>query len=77
MFNKIEVDEIQSLCDKYARHISKCKKKIPAQNEILMALEDKVKEFSSTMPVVVALRNDKLKENHLQQIKDIIGVNFD
>jgi len=42
-----------------------------------MALEDKVKEFSSTMPVVVALRNDKLKENHLQQIKDIIGVNFD
>lgn len=77
MFNKIDVEEIQSLCDKYARYVSKCKKKIPAQNEILIGLEKKVKEFSSTMPVVVALRNDKLKEHHLQQIKDIIGVNFD
>jgi hypothetical protein len=77
MFSQIDVDQIQSLCDKYARHVSKCKKKIPITNEILLKLEQKVKEFSTTMPVVVALRNKQLKENHLQNIKDIIGVDFD
>jgi len=59
MFFDIDVDEIQALCDKYARNVSKCKKKIPNTNEILIELEKKVKEFQNTMPVVVALRNDQ------------------
>ena len=36
-----------------------------------------VDTFKAAMPVVIALRNDNLKYEHWQEIKGLIGVDFD
>lgn len=46
-------------------------------NVIQEQLKSKVETFKEAMPIVIALRNDKLQESHWQQIKDHIGKEFD
>lgn len=42
-------------------------------NPIQKKLKDLVDTFKGAMPIVVALRNDHLKEYHWKEIKDLIN----
>lgn len=45
-------------------------------NPIQKKLKDLVDTFRGAMPIVVALRNDNLKESHWKEIKDLINADF-
>ena len=42
-----------------------------------MRLKELVDTFKGAMPIVVALRNENLKEHHWKEIKDLIQADFD
>lgn len=46
-------------------------------NPIQQKLKYLVDQFKGAMPIVVAFRNDNLKEYHWKQIKDMIQADFD
>ena len=41
-------------------------------NMIQVQLKEQVEQFKDAMPIVTALRNDKLEEIHMNQIKELI-----
>ena len=47
------------------------------ENPIQQKLKELVDTFKGAMPIVVALRNDNLKEHHWKEIKDLIQADFD
>jgi hypothetical protein len=46
------------------------------ENPIQRKLKELVDTFKGAMPIVVALRNDNLKEHHWKEIKDLINADF-
>lgn len=76
-FERIEVKEIQEIIDRFQKNVSRCRKTIPLNNKILSTLDKSIKSFSSLLPVVLALRNKNLKENHIQEIEAIIKKKLD
>lgn len=46
-------------------------------NPIQRKLKELVDTFKGAMPIVVALRNDNLKDHHWKEIKDLIQADFD
>lgn len=75
-FSQIEAQDIKLEADKFFKTAMKLEKNLPP-NLIQEQLKSKVETFKEAMPIVIALRNDKLQENHWQQIKDHIGKEFD
>ena len=45
-------------------------------NPIQKKLKELVETFKGARPIVVALRNDNLKEHHWKEIKDLINADF-
>lgn len=43
------------------------------ENPIQKKLKDLVDTFKGAMPIVVALRNDHMKESHMKEIKELIN----
>ena len=76
-FETINVDQIQQSLELYQRNVSKIRKLIPIANEMLGDLDTNIKTFAALLPVIVALRNDKLTKNHFAQIEEIIGLKLD
>lgn len=76
-FNTINVDQIQQSLEQYQRNVSKIRKLIPLTNEMLGDLDTNIKTFAALIPVIVALRNDKLTRNHFTQIEEIVGLKLD
>lgn len=76
-FSKIEAEHIRLKCENYSKIVNRCNKYMPP-NPVLDKLKHKVFEFRDTIPVVTALRNPCLTENHWKQLKsEIIGRTFD
>lgn len=76
-FTSINVEAIQQSLEQYQRNVSKIRKLIPLTNEMLADLDTNIKTFAALIPVIVALRNDKLTRNHFNQIEEIIEFKLD
>ncbi|KAL4487471.1 hypothetical protein ABPG72_006991 [Tetrahymena utriculariae] len=71
-FKDINTEEIKNKAEYYSKIVARCDKKLP-QNAILTELKKLVTDFRNTMPIVLALRNENLKDYHWRDIKKIIG----
>ena len=76
-FKKIDVENVQQIAEKFSKHVTKCKKKIPLSNQKLAKLDINIKNFSSVLPVIIALNNDLLQGSHFKEINSIVGFEID
>ena len=72
----IDAQAIEKEAIKYSKISSRVQKTLPA-NPISEKLSNLVDKFKGTMPVVVALRCEDLKENHWKEILDLLQEEFD
>ena len=75
-FAQIEAQDIKMEAEKYFKVAMKLEKNLEP-NLIQEKLKTAVETFKEAMPIVVAMRSDKLLESHWQQIKDLIKEDFD
>jgi len=71
-FDELDTDLMQKEVTKYAKVCSQVEKGLP-MNSVLPLLKDKVDTFKQLVPVVVAMRNDALKEHHWRSIEEVIS----
>ncbi len=64
--------EISKECDKYSK-ISGQLERALEPNEIQVELKQLVENYKDAMPIVSALRNQNLKEDHWKEIREIIN----
>lgn len=74
-FNSINAKDIAQQADYYAKICLRLEKN-NLENPIQRKLKELVDTFKGAMPIVVALRNDNLKEHHWKEIKDLINADF-
>lgn len=74
-FNSIQAKEIAAQADKFSKICVRLEKNLE-ENPIQKNLKELVDTFKGAMPIVVALRNDNLKESHWKEIKDLINADF-
>lgn len=70
-FNQINAKDIAGKADQYAKICLRLEKNLE-ENPIQMKLKEMVDTFKVAMPIVVAFRNEHLKEQHWKEIKDLI-----
>ena len=75
-FESLDTEEMQKAVTKYNKVCAECEKGLPP-NSMLPLLKNKVNVFKSLVPVVVALRNEALKEHHWALIEEAIHVEID
>ena len=75
-FSQIEAQDIKIEAEKYFKVAMKLEKNLEP-NLIQEKLKTAVETFKEAMPIVIALRSDKLLEAHWQQIKELIKEDFD
>ena len=75
-FSKIDAKSISEEADQYAKVANRVEKILPP-NPIGDKLKSLVDTFRGTMPVVVALRNADIQDNHMQEIKELLQNDFD
>lgn len=75
-FNAIQAKDIAAKADQFAKVCLRLEKNLEP-NPIQMKLKELVDTFKGAMPIVVALRNENLKEHHWKEIKDLIQADFD
>lgn len=76
LFTEIDAANISKLADKYFRDVMRIEKNLPA-NPVQEKLKILVNQFKEAMPIVTALRNEKLEPNHWFQIKNLINKDID
>lgn len=75
-FNEVDAKDIGGKADKFAKTCMRLEKNLDP-NPIQMKLKALVDTFKEAMPIVSAMRNDKLTEGHWGQIKALIQKDFD
>ena len=75
-FGDINAKDIATKADQYAKICLRLEKNLEA-NPIQSKLKELVDTFKGAMPIVVALRNENLKEHHWKEIKDMIQADFE
>jgi dynein heavy chain len=71
-FKDVDAQGIKTEAERYFKNVNKCEKAMEP-NPVVEKLKQNVLTFKEAMPVVVALRNDKLKENHWAEIQSLIN----
>jgi hypothetical protein len=66
-FKDVQADKIKVEAERYFKNVNKCEKSMDP-NPVVDKLKEAVLTFKEAMPVVTALRNDKLKEIHWAEI---------
>lgn len=74
-FNSIQAKEIAAKADQFSKICVRLEKNLE-ENPIQKNLKELVDTFKGAMPIVVALRNDNLKDSHWKEIKDLINADF-
>lgn len=74
-FNNIQAKEIATKADYYSKIVLRLEKNLD-ENPVQKKLKELVETFKGAMPIVVALRNDNLKDHHWKEIKDLINADF-
>lgn len=72
LFSNVNDKEITKECDKYSK-ISGQLERALEPNEIQVELKQLVDNYKDAMPIVSALRNQFLKEDHWKEIREIIN----
>lgn len=72
LFSNVNDKEISKECDKYSK-ISGQLERALEPNEIQVELKQLVDNYKDAMPIVSALRNQNLKEDHWKEIREIIN----
>jgi dynein heavy chain len=77
-FESIDTETISQEADKYQRIVNRCERGLPADSSAVKHLKSKVYEFKDTMPIVTALGNKELMEDHWRQImREVPGIDFE
>ena len=75
-FDSLNTEHMQQQVQRYAKVVNQCEKGLPA-NTVLPILREKVDTFKVLVPVVVALRNEALRQHHWEQIELAIHSDID
>lgn len=75
-FSKVDANDIKVKAEKFAKNCMRIEKNLDP-NPIQQKLKVLVDTFKEAMPIVTALRNEKLAEVHWAQIKNLIKKEFD
>ena len=73
VFDEIDVEEITRLSEEYDRKVMTCEARL-AGSSAVARLAKLVRDFKSTMPIVTALGNKKLKPYHWTEIKQTLNM---
>jgi dynein heavy chain, axonemal len=74
-FELIEVSEISIKADLYTKTVIQCERNIqPEGSSAVVRLKKLVFDFRETMPIVEALGNKNLKNEHWEEIKTILNI---
>lgn len=76
-FAAIDTDTISKEAERYTKIVVRCERGLPPNSSAVKHLRDQVFEFKATMPIVTALGNKNLKEDHWITIKDISKVDLE
>lgn len=72
-FKDIDANKIKNIAEEYAKKCLRLEKNLE-DNPIQSKLKVKVDTFKLAMPIVMALRNENLEDNHRQKINEVCGV---
>jgi len=75
-FSEVDAKGITTLAEKFSKNCMRLEKNLDP-NPIQEKLKILVNQFKDAMPIVTALRNDKLEEHHWAQIKSLIKKDID
>jgi hypothetical protein len=75
-FVNINAKDIQAKADQFSKICNRVEKNLPP-NPISQKLKVLVDTFKAAMPVVTALRNDKLQKDHWNEINTLIGTTLE
>ena len=75
-FGQIDAPMIQKVSQDYAKICKRLEGALDP-NPIQQRLQENVEKFEQAMPVVMALRNNDLKEHHWADIREMIGHDLD
>lgn len=64
---------MQETIDNYQINISKTRKYFYNGSSLLSSLEEELKSFSGLIPLVHALKNEKLQRIHFEEINSILN----
>jgi len=70
-FSEVDAKDIAMKAEKYSKNCMRIEKNLEP-NPIQERLKNLVNTFKEAMPIVTALRNDKLTERHWDEIKTLI-----
>ena len=73
VFDEINIEEISELSDQYYLKVTKCEARLPGSTAVAK-LSKMVRDFRSTMPIVAALGNRYLQDNHWEEIKRLLNM---
>jgi dynein heavy chain len=75
-FAAIDVGTMEAYAQVFAKRIYKLQKEVKAW-KALDSLKDAVDQFKKTLPLILDLRNDALRDRHWAQLMEEIGKHFD
>jgi len=75
-FSNIDAIVMKEKIEMYSKVVMKCSKNMPP-NAVMDELRVLVFEYRDTLPVVMAMRNSKLKESYWGELKALIGKPFE
>ena len=70
------METIQAESAKHAKTVLVCERNLPGGSTAVACLKKLVFDFKETMPIVAALGNKHLKEEHWAEIKEVSGTSF-
>ncbi|CAF3175538.1 unnamed protein product [Rotaria sp. Silwood2] len=72
VLDAIDIDLLQKDVNKFTQNIYMLEKALPPNN-IIPSLKDRIVEFKTAMPVILALRNSHMKQRHFDRLRVLIG----
>jgi len=73
-FEDVNVDHILEEATQHQKIALQCERNLPTESSAVQYLKKMVFDFKETMPIVEALGNKNLQEEHWQEIKSILNI---
>mmetsp|Transcript_30959 Transcript_30959/g.47355 ORF Transcript_30959/g.47355 Transcript_30959/m.47355 type:complete len:110 (+) Transcript_30959:4627-4956(+) len=73
-FEEVNVDQILEMATQQQKIALQCERNLPQESTAVHYLKKMVFDFKETMPIVEALGNKHLKEEHWDDIKRILEI---
>ena len=76
-FAEIDTDTISKEADAYTKTVVRCQRGLPEGSSAVLHLRNQVFEFKATMPIVIALGNKNLMDDHWNDIKEVSKIDLE